>query len=185
LMDVSPKGDPPGFVKVLDEKTLAIPDRLGNRRADTFGNVLENPNCAIVFIIPLRREVVRVNGEAKIARDPDLLESMAVDGKIPDLALVVDVKEAMFHCGKAIIRSNLWNPDAWLPIDGLPTYAQALHSHADRSVTIADFQAVVTTNEENRPYCSEWPPGRPLPCRHEDSAFDSVSISRAAIWRAR
>lgn len=151
-MDVSPKGDPAGFVKILDAKTLAIPDRLGNRRADTFRNILENPNCAVVFIIPLRREVVRVSGTARISRDPDLLRSMAVQGKVPDLAMVMTVVEAMFHCGKSIIRSNLWNPEAWLPINGLPTYAQALRVHANPTDSDAAIAAIVANNERNRLY---------------------------------
>lgn len=152
MMDVSPKGDPPGFVKVLDKTTLAIPDRLGNRRCDSLLNILENPSCAIVFIIPLRREVVRINGTARIARDPELLQTMAVYNKAPDLALIVNVKEAMFHCGKAIIRSNLWNPEAWQPIDGLPSYAQALRSHSNPPMKDEELQAALTDNEENRLY---------------------------------
>src|ERR1044072_3653983 len=91
-MDVSPKGDPPGFVKILDRNTLAIPDRLGNNRGDTFLNVLENPSVAIVFIVPKRRAVVRGSGTAEVVTDDDLLEAMAVQGKRPDLALVVTVK---------------------------------------------------------------------------------------------
>jgi uncharacterized protein len=88
-MDVSPKGDPAGFVKVVDQHTLAIPDRLGNHRGDTFLNVLENPYVGIVFIVPKRREVVRVSGTGQVVKDPELLESMAVNGKRPDLALLV------------------------------------------------------------------------------------------------
>jgi predicted pyridoxine 5'-phosphate oxidase superfamily flavin-nucleotide-binding protein len=90
-MDTSPKGDPPGFVKILDKHTLAIPDRLGNHRGDTFFNVLENPSVGIVFVVPKRREVVRVSGMALLARDPDLLAGMAVSGKLPDLAMIVRV----------------------------------------------------------------------------------------------
>ena len=106
-MDVSPKGDPPGFVKVVDRHTLAIPDRPGNNRGDTFLNVLQNPNVAIVFIVPKRREVVRVSGTARIVTDGDPLDSMAVQGKRPDLALVVRVKEAFLHCGQSMIRSEV------------------------------------------------------------------------------
>src|SRR5215813_4884322 len=146
-MDVSPKGDPPGFVKVLDRKTLAIPDRLGNNRGDTFLNVLQNPSVAIVFIVPRRREVVRVSGTAQIATDDDLLETMAVQGKRPDLALVVTVKEAFFHCGKAMIRSGLWEPDRWGPIDGLPTYAQALKDHGVLADSLEYLEARVERNE--------------------------------------
>jgi PPOX class probable FMN-dependent enzyme len=98
-MDTSPKGDPPGFVKILDEHTLAIPDRIGNHRGDTFLNVLENPNVGIIFIVPKRREVVRVSGTAQVVKDPELLQDMAVNGKLPDLALLVRVREAFFHCG--------------------------------------------------------------------------------------
>jgi uncharacterized protein len=151
-MDVSPKGDPPGFVKVLDEHTLAIPDRLGNNRGDTFLNVLQNPSIGIVFIMPRRREVVRVSGTAQVVTDADLLESMAVQGKRPDLALVVRVKEAFFHCGKSMIRSGLWEPERWGSIDGLPTYAQALKDHGKLSVAVSDLEQRIVNNEVNRLY---------------------------------
>lgn len=151
-MDVSPKGDPPGFVKVLDEYTLAIPDRLGNNRGDTFLNVLQNPNIGIIFIMPKRREVVRVSGTAQVAKDADLLETMVVQGKRPDLALVVRVKEAFFHCGKSMIRSGLWEPERWGSIDGLPTYAQALKDHGKLSVAISDLEQRIVNNEVNRLY---------------------------------
>jgi uncharacterized protein len=128
-MDTSPKGDPPGFVKVLDKHTLAIPDRLGNHRGDTFLNVLENPSVGIIFIVPKRREVVRVSGTASLARDPDLLAEMTINGKSPDLAMIVRVREALFHCGKSMIRSGMWEPDRWGSIEGLPSYAQALKDH--------------------------------------------------------
>src|SRR4029450_4489445 len=128
-MDISPKGDPPGFVKILDRHTLAIPDRLGNHRADTFLNVLECPNVAIVFIIPKRREVVRVSGTAELVQDPDLLEMMPVNGKLTQLAVLVRVREAFFHCGKSMIRSGMWEPEKWGNIEGLPSYAQALKDH--------------------------------------------------------
>jgi uncharacterized protein len=147
-MDISPKGDPPGFVKVLDKHTLAIPDRLGNHRGDTFLNVLENPSVGIVFIVPKRREVVRVSGMASLARDPELLAEMAVSGKLPDLAMIVRVKEAFFHCGKAMIRSGMWEPHRWGSIDGLPTYAQALKDHGNMANSLEDLQARVERNEE-------------------------------------
>jgi PPOX class probable FMN-dependent enzyme len=147
-MDVSPKGDQPGFVRVLDEHTLAIPDRPGNHRGDTLRNVLENPNVAIVFIVPKRREVVRVNGMASLAKDPDLLGQMAVYGKLPNLAIVVRVREAFFHCGKSIIRSGLWEPERWGPVDGLPTYAQAIKDHAASADTVETIQARIDHNDE-------------------------------------
>jgi PPOX class probable FMN-dependent enzyme len=114
-VDVSPKGDPPGFVRVLDPKTLAVPDRPGYHRGDTFRNVLENPQVGLMFVVPKRREVVRVSGSAEVVRDAGLLESMAVGDKVPTLALVVHVQEAMFHCGKSMIRSHMWEPELWGP----------------------------------------------------------------------
>src|SRR5207249_663027 len=152
VMDTSPKGDPPGFVKVLDKHTLAIPDRLGNHRGDTFLNVLENPNVGIVFIVPKRREVVRVSGTAALARDPDLLAEMTVNGKAPDLAMIVRVREAFFHCGKSMIRSGMWEPDRWAPIDGLPTYAQALKDHGALDASLEALLAGVERNEVERLY---------------------------------
>lgn len=151
-MDISPKGDPPGFIKVLDSKTLAIPDRIGNHRGDTLFNLLQNPAVAVVFIVPNRKEVVRVNGYAEIARDPDLLKTMTVNGHQPDLAIVVRVKEAFFHCGKSMIRSHLWQPDKWPDIEGLPTYGRAIKDHADLSVTIEEIERIMGANETDRLY---------------------------------
>lgn len=151
-MDVSPKGDPPGFVKVLDRHTLAIPDRPGNRRGDTFLNVLENPGVGLLFIVPKRREVVRVSGVAQIVRDPELLERMAINGRLPELALLVRVREAFFHCGKSMIRSGMWEPDSWASIDGLPTYAQALKDHSNLPGPLADIERGVALNETDRLY---------------------------------
>jgi PPOX class probable FMN-dependent enzyme len=151
-MDVSPKGDPAGFVKVLDERTLAIPDRIGNHRGDTFLNVLENPRVALMFVIPKRREVVRVAGSAEVVMDEDLLESMKVNGHVPDLALLVRVEEAFFHCGKSMIRSRMWQPDRWGSIEGLPTYAQALKDHGNLPDPIEDLEASMAYNESDRLY---------------------------------
>lgn len=145
-MDVAPKGDPAGSWKVLDQHTIAIPDRLGNNRADTFQNILENPRIGLMFVIPNRREVVRVSGSALIVRDTELLESMAVKNKLPNFAIIVRVEEAMFHCGKSMIRSNLWNPEKWESIDGLPTYGQALVDHGKLNISVEDMQAGVEQN---------------------------------------
>jgi PPOX class probable FMN-dependent enzyme len=151
-MDVSPKGDPPGFVKILDQHTLAIPDRLGNHRGDTFKNVIENPKIGIMFVIPKRSEVVRVSGSARVVKDPDLLADMAVNGKVPDLALLVHVEEAMFHCGKSMLRSHMWQPEDWGSVEGLPTYGQALKDHASLPDPIEDLDAMVERNETERLY---------------------------------
>lgn len=151
-VDVSPRGDPPGFVRVLDPKTLAVPDRPGNHRGDTFLNVLESPHVGLMFIVPKRREVVRVSGTAVIVKDGSLLESMAVGGKVPTLALVVQVREAMFHCGKSMIRSHMWEPDLWGPVDGLPTYGRALVDHGQLERSVEDMERATDLNEQDRLY---------------------------------
>ena len=123
-MDLSPKGDPPGFVQVLDGTTLAIPDRPGNKRADGFLNLIENPRIGLLFLVPGYRETLRVAGSARIVRDQELREAMAIDGRVPTLALIVDVEEAFFHCAKCAIRSGLWQPDRWPDITEMPAYGQ-------------------------------------------------------------
>ena len=145
-IDVAPKGDPSGSWRVMDPQTIAIPDRLGNNRADTFVNIVENPRVGLMFVVPNRREVVRVSGTAVITRDSDLLESMAVNGKLPNFAIVVRVEEATFHCGKSMIRSNLWNPDKWESIEGLPSYGQALVDHGKLSISVDAMQTGVEEN---------------------------------------
>ncbi|MDA1256548.1 MAG: pyridoxamine 5'-phosphate oxidase family protein [Chloroflexi bacterium] len=129
-VDVSPKGDPAGFVKVLDDNTIAIPDRPGNRRFDGLTNVLGNPGIGMIFVVPGMRETLRVNGTATIVKDKDLLESMAVGGKLPWLAIVVDVKEAFIHCAKALVRSKLWDAETWPDRSSLPSMACILNDHA-------------------------------------------------------
>ena len=154
-MDISPKGDPAGFVKVLDKHTLAIPDRLGNQRADTFLNVLENPSVGILFIVPKRREVVRMAGLASLERDPDLLVRMAVNEKMPRIAMLVHVQEAFFHCGKSMIRSGMWEPERWGSIDGLPSYAQAMKDAGGPTNfkdSLESLQSLVERNETQRLY---------------------------------
>lgn len=124
--DVSPRGDPPGFVQVLDANTIAIPDRPGNNRLDTFSNVLQNPNVGIIFMIPGIDETLRVNGIARLTTEPDLLARMVVDGKAPKSAMVVDVKEAFLHCAKAFRRSKLWGDEHRQPRNVLPTLGKMI-----------------------------------------------------------
>ncbi len=151
-MDVSPKGDPAGFIKVLDPKTIAVPDRIGNQRMDTFRNVLAHPHVGLMCVVPKRKEVVRVNGRAEIARDNALLDLTVVNGHRPDLVLIVRVEEAFFHCGKAMIRSAMWQPDKWGAIDGLPTYAEALKDHGAMETPLEDIEARMAYNESDRLY---------------------------------
>lgn len=113
--DVSPKGDPPGFALVLDERTIALPERAGNRRADGFRNVLTNPHVGLVFLVPGRGDTLRVNGRARLVADAPFLDAMTVRGSRPLLAMVVDVEQVFFHCAKAFLRSHLWDPTTWDP----------------------------------------------------------------------
>ena len=111
--DVSPKGDAPGFVVVLDDQHLAIPDRLGNNRLDGLRNVVDNPHVGLIFFIPGREDTLRVNGRARIVRDEALLERLAVAGKRPVTALVVEVEQCFMHCARAFKRAGLWEPERW------------------------------------------------------------------------
>ena len=110
--DVSPRGDNPGFVKVLDNNTLIIPDRNGNNRLDSMNNIIANPTVALIFLIPGISETFRIRGEAEISTDPILLEPLAVNKKIPNSGLIIHIREAYIHCAKAIVRSNLWEQEA-------------------------------------------------------------------------
>ena len=120
-LDCSPRGDPPGFVRVLDERTLLIPDRRGNNRIETLRNLVRDPRIALLFLIPGLGETMRVIGRAKISTDPKLTESFVVNGKAPKCVLVVTVEKAYFQCTKAIIRSKLWDPASIVDRKTLPT----------------------------------------------------------------
>jgi PPOX class probable FMN-dependent enzyme len=140
LLDVSPKGDPAGFVAVLDDKTLAIPDRMGNQRLDGFTNLLGNAAIALIFIIPGNTETLRVAGHARIVRDTALQRRFAVNGKEPIVCLVVDVAQAFMHCGKSMVRSRLWRPEEWPDRSDVPTIAESLKANAQASETLAELE---------------------------------------------
>lgn len=149
--DLSPKGDPPGFVQVLDDRTLAIPERPGNRRADTFRNVLQQPRVGLIFLVPGKAETLRISGTARIARDAWLRERMAVAGRLPDLALVVTVEEAFMHCTKCAVRSRLWQPETWNP-DALASIGEAMVVHGRLDMSVADMRAIAENDERERLY---------------------------------
>ena len=151
-VDVSPKGDPAGFVQVLDEHTIAIPERLGNRLADTLLNILQRPQVGLLFVIPGRRETLRAGGTAKIVRDDWLLERMVVAGKKPALATVVTLDRVFFHCAKCVIRSGLWSPEKWPDTAGLSTLAQAVKDHAQLKDSVAVVQAGIDASYRDRLY---------------------------------
>ena len=120
-LDCSPKGDAPGFVRILDEKTIAIPDRPGNNRIDGFRNVVRDPRVALLFLIPGIGETLRVNGRASISIDPELMQGFAVGGKLPRCVLIVHIESIYFHCSKAIVRSKLWDESTKIDRKSLPS----------------------------------------------------------------
>jgi uncharacterized protein len=129
--DVSPRGDMAGFVKVLNEKYLIIPERPGNKRIDTMRNILANPNVGLLFMIPGLGETLRVNGKACLVRDNELLEQMEVKGRKPLLGIGVEVEECYIHCAKAFKRSGVWDPSSWLDEKSIPSAAKILFEHAN------------------------------------------------------
>ncbi len=142
--DVSPKGGPPGFVRVLDEHRLLIPDATGNRRLDSFRNMLENPQVGTIFLIPGMRETLRVNGRITLSCDPELTDGLETGGRPAKLALIVTAETAYLHCAKALIRSKLWQSDTWPERDELPSAAEILTDH----IGIGDLAASAVALEE-------------------------------------
>jgi len=136
--DVSPRGDPPGFVKVLDDRTLALPDRPGNNLLDSLSNVVSNPQVGLLFFVPGVEETLRVNGVGRVSTEPGLLASMAVDGKLPRAALVIEVREAFLHCAKALKRGRLWGEDYKVARKELPTLGQMLVDQVKTTVTAGE-----------------------------------------------
>jgi PPOX class probable FMN-dependent enzyme len=137
-VDVSPKGDPAGFVKVLNQQTLLIPERPGNRRLDGFENILKNPRIGLLFFVPGRDETLRVNGKAMLIADPALLETMTWRDKVPTMATAVEVEELFFHCGKAFIRSKLWKPEKWGDVSDIATFGKILLDQTKATDTTAE-----------------------------------------------
>lgn len=133
LADVSPRGDPCGFVKILDDKTLLIPDRPGNNRLDSQTNILANPAVGLLFMIPGFDDTMRVNGKAKISRDPDLLALMTVKDRMPMVTIVVAVEEVFIHCAKAFRRSKLWDPSQLQDRGGMPSLAKIILDQTSRA----------------------------------------------------
>ncbi len=139
-LDVSPRGDPAGFVRILDERTLLLPDRPGNRIADTLTNLLADPRIALLFLIPGVGDSFRVNGRAKIVDDEELLEESTVEGKTPKLGIVVDIEEAYTQCAKALIRSDLWNPERHLDRSALPSGGEILRAVSDAELDAEEYE---------------------------------------------
>jgi PPOX class probable FMN-dependent enzyme len=128
--DASPRGDASGFVHIVDEKHIIIPERPGNKRLDSIQNILSNPHVGLLFLIPGMEETLRINGRAFLIRDQRWLEKMTAHHKKPELGIVVEVEEAFIHCAKAFIRSNIWKPSTWPERSSLPSMAEMLKDHA-------------------------------------------------------
>ena len=141
--------------RLLDDETLVIPDRLGNNRVDTIGNLLERPGVGLIFFVPGLSETLRVNGRARVTTDPALLEPLAVNGKMPRSGILIVAEEIYFHCGKALRRSSLWNPDARVERSVLPSMGEMIHdqSHGDRlGISRKELHEIAKKNYENNLY---------------------------------
>lgn len=152
LQDLSPKGDPTGFVHVVDRKTLAIPDRPGNNRIDTFENLLANPEVGLFFMIPGYGFTLRVSGRAMIVRDRALQDRFAVSGKPPDLIFAVAVEEAFMHCAKSMARAAIWKPERWPDTKDVPTLAEAMVEHGRLAEAKEEMQAIIEEDFSSRMY---------------------------------
>jgi uncharacterized protein len=139
-LDVSPRGDPPGFVRILDERTLLLPDRPGNKLADTLTNLLADDRIALLFLIPGVNDTFRVNGRARIVDDAELLAASEVEGKAPQLGILVEIDEAYTQCPKAFLRSELWNPDRHIERSELPSQGEILRSIADPELDVEEYE---------------------------------------------
>jgi len=139
-LDVSPRGDPAGFVRVLDERTLLIPERPGNRLADTLTNVLADARIALLFLVPGIGDTFRVNGRARLVDDAALLEPCAIEGKVPKLGILVEVEEAYTQCPKALLRSELWNPDKHADPSELPKASEILRAVGAPELDVAEYE---------------------------------------------
>lgn len=137
--EVSPKGDPAGFVHVVDDTTLAIPERPGNKRADGFHNVLSNPHVGLLFMIPSRTDTLRISGRARIVSDAPYFEAMVTQGHRPSLALHIDIEHLFYHCAKAFMRSSLWEPSTWTT-DALPSRANIVRAIENPEKTLEELE---------------------------------------------
>lgn len=151
-VDVSPRGDAPGFVKELDDRRIVIPERPGNNRLDTLANILDTPSVGTLFLIPGIRETLRINGTAIVSDDAALREACSVNGRAPRLVIVVEIRELFLHCGKALIRSRLWEEAYRLPQSQMPGLAEMTADQIGRADRLEDIQAAVDRNYRENLY---------------------------------
>lgn len=151
-VDLTPRGDPPGFLKVLDRHCLALPDRPGNNRVDAYENIINDPAVGLLCIIPGHRDTIRIDGEATIVRDSELFADMAVKGKQPASALIIRVKRLLCHCPKAFIRSHAWEPNSWPDTSGVPSLGEMMVAHGGLDIGRQTMEGVVENDSKNRLY---------------------------------
>jgi uncharacterized protein len=149
-LDVSPRGDPAGFVRILDERTLLLPERPGNKLADSLTNLLADDRIALLFLIPGVNDTFRVNGRARIVDDPELLAASEVEGKVPQLGILVEVEEAYTQCPKALLRSELWNPERHVERSELPSSGEILRAVADPELDVGEYEEARTERYRRR-----------------------------------
>ena len=152
--DVSPRGDPAGFVKVIDDRTILIPERPGNRRADTMMNILANPgqSVGLIFLLPGVEEVLRASGRARVIDDKDALDDMRVRDKAPEFGILIELDEVFFHCAKAIRRAKLWDPETAIPRSAFPSLAQITKDQRARDKPLEEIEESIRDSYENRLY---------------------------------
>ena len=151
-IDMSPRGDPPGFVRILDDRTLLIPDRQGNQRVDSMLNITENPRVGLIFFLPGVEETLRIRGRVSITRDPKLLEPLALNGKTPKLGLVVEIDQVLFQCAKALIRSRLWDPATRIKRNEFPSFGQITRDQRRPNDKVEDIEAQIRESYRTRLY---------------------------------
>jgi PPOX class probable FMN-dependent enzyme len=149
-LDVSPRGDPAGFVRILDDRTLLLPDRPGNKLADSLTNLLRDDRIALLFLIPGVNDTFRVNGRARIVDDPELLADSEIEGKTPQLGILVEVEEAYTQCPKALLRSELWNPERHVDRSELPSSGEILRAVADPELDVEEYEDARTERYKRR-----------------------------------
>ncbi len=149
---VSPKGDPSGFVQIINKKQLLIPERLGNQRAETFKNILQNPNIGIIFIVPGKGETLRISGQAQIIRDDNLRMQFSINNKAPEFLIAVTVHEVYFHCGKAMKRSNIWAHEKWEDVSQLAKLGEIMVNTGQLKNSVKDMQKRIDDDERKRLY---------------------------------
>jgi PPOX class probable FMN-dependent enzyme len=151
-IDMSPRGDPAGFVKIVDDRTILIPDRQGNQRVDSMLNITENPHVGVIFFLPGVEETLRIRGRASLTRDAGLLAPLALNGKTPKLGILIAIDQVFFQCAKALIRSKLWHPETPIERSEFPSFGQIARDQRRPNLTVEEVEAEVQNSYRTRLY---------------------------------